>query len=128
MDGGITYHHIHSFPNDESVTDFDLSEQRVAFLTSSGQLYHSRPRSYQMLELSLILQNVCKVVFDSTGELNAIGLHTENGTIVSMAIPLVSYEEVNFRAYTVYLHNYAMPLLGDSIQIFSLGKYPCLSF
>lgn len=99
MDGGVTFSHIHSFPNGESVIDFDLSEQRVAFLTSSGQFYHSRPRSYQILELSWILQNVSKLVFDSTGELNAIGFHIENGTIVSTTVPLVSNEEVNFHIY-----------------------------
>ena len=95
MDGGLTFHRIHSFLNGESTIDFGYSEQRVAFLTSNGQLYHSRPRSYQMLELDLILQNVSKLLFDSTGELNAIGLHTENGSIASVTIPFVSNEKVN---------------------------------
>ena len=95
VDGGLTFHRIHSFSNGESVIDFDYSEQRIAFLTSTGQLYHSRPRSYQMLKLDLILQNVSKLLFDSEGELDAIGLHAENGTIASVTIPLVSAEKVN---------------------------------
>ena len=95
VDRGLTFHRIHSFSNGESIIDFDYSEQRIAFLTSTGRLYHSRPRSYQMLELDLILQNVSKLLFDSTGALNAIGIHTENGSIASVTIPFVSNEKVN---------------------------------
>jgi hypothetical protein len=98
-DGGLTYSRIHSFSNGESVVGFADSEQRVAFLTSAGRLYHSRPRSYQMLELELdlhvALQNVSSLLFDSTGQLTAIGLHAENGTIASLTIPLVSSDKVN---------------------------------
>ena len=95
VDGGLTFHHIHSFSNGESVIDFEHSEQRVAFLTGTGRLYHSRPRSYQTLELDSSLQNVSNLLFDSTGELNAIGTHTENGTIASVTVPLVTADEVN---------------------------------
>lgn len=94
VDGGITFHCLHSFSSGESVIDYDHSVQRVAFLTSAGRLYHSRPRSYQMLKLDLTLENVSSILFDSTGELSAIGLDAENGTIASVTIPLVSAEKV----------------------------------
>ena len=103
MDGGLTFSQIHSFSSGEFVVDFDHSEQRIAFLTSAGRLYHSRPRSYQIieLELDLALRNGSSLLgssllFDSTGELNAVGLHGENGTIASVTIPLIPNEKVYY--------------------------------
>ena len=99
VDGGITFNRVHSFVVGEFIVNCDHSKQRIACLTSAGRLYHSRPRTYQMIELegadSLLLQNTSRLVFDSLGELNGIGINTENGTIVSTAIPLVFDEKVS---------------------------------
>lgn len=101
IDGGTTFNHVHSFMFGEFIVNCDHSEQRIACLTSTGRLYHSRPRTYQMIELeiadSLLLQNTSRLVFDSLGELNAIGINNENGAIVSTAIPLVFNEKVNMQ-------------------------------
>ena len=94
-DGGSSFQRIHSFSNDESVIDSDHSEQRMAFLSSTGGLYHTRPRALQILRLGSIPRNASKLVFDSLGELNAIGVHAENKTIVSTTIPLVSSDRVS---------------------------------
>ena len=94
MDGGLTFSRIHSFSNDEFIIDCDHNEQRIVFLTSTGRLYHTRPRSLRILELDLILHNTTELVFDSTGELNAISLDAENGTISSVMIPHSSNEKV----------------------------------
>ena len=100
MDGGSTFNHLRSFPLGEYVVNIDHSEQRVVYLTNTGVLYHSRPQSYQILELEQVdvtLQNVSQLVFDSTGQLNAITIDAENGTIQSEAIPLVLNEKVNLQ-------------------------------
>ena len=99
MDGGLTFSRIYSFSNGESIIDCDHNEQRIMFLTSTGRLYHTRPRSLQILELDLILHNTTELVFDSTGELNAISLDAENGTIASVMIPLSTSEKVNKKHY-----------------------------
>lgn len=98
MDGGSTFSHIHSFLSGEFVVDYACSEQRVAFLTSAGRLFHSRPQSIQIVEFegtTPLLRNTSKLMFDSTGELNAIHIGTENQTIIiSTAISLVSHGKV----------------------------------
>ena len=106
VDGGSTFNQIYSFANGESVVDYDHSGERMAFLTDAGRVYHSRPRSYQVLELevgALMLHNVSRLVFDSTGQLNAIGVHAENGTVVATAIPLLSGEKVNSIAIIIII-------------------------
>ena len=84
--------------NGEFIVDCDHSEQRVAFLTNSGQLYHSRPQAYQIIEtqgIDFLTQNVSRLVFDSLGELNAVSILVENGTILSTTVQFVSSDKVN---------------------------------
>ena len=103
VDRGSTFTLIHSFMIGEFVVDYDRSEQRVAFLTNTGRLYHSRPQAYQIIEtqeIDLIVQNVSQLVFDSLGELNAISVLVENRTILSTAIPLVSNDRVSKHCYS----------------------------
>ena len=100
VDGGSTFNQIYSFTDGESIVDYSYTEQRIAFLTDTGTVYHSRPRSYKVLELEattppmLLNASTSRLVFDSTGQLNAIGVDAENGTIVASALPLVSSEKV----------------------------------
>ena len=80
--------------------DYSHTEQRIAFLTDMERVYLSRPRSYQVLELEattppvLLNASTSRLVFDSTGQLNAISVDAENGTIVTSAIPLVAGDKV----------------------------------
>ena len=83
VDGGFTFEQLLALPNNENVADFKLSEQALAFVTSSGRLFYGQPASRRLMEMqatngiSLLDQNASKIVFDHSGQLYMLQIRNQ---------------------------------------------------